>query len=601
MITTKTIKQKPPGGKPRTLTKTVRMPPAAMRAAVERARERTQEQAEQQQESSSNYAVDRAGEMATDTVRIVGDTAKEALRPDNHKPNTARYESAEADSPQQSQQATRQKYAKERRNPQYSQRPSAERVASEPAQQAARQSAAKQAQRSASEARCAVIKTVDKAAKAPKRAAKAGVKTAEATDKTVKTAQTAAVKTAQASKTAARGAQAAARAAVQAARVATKVAVTVAKAVAKAAAAMAKAVAAAIKALIAWIAAGGWVVILIIIVVGAIAAILCSAFGVFFSDEADPGKLKQAIVDINTDFTNDLQSQIDRLSAGGYDAVNVIYEGDFDGDSFMINNWTDVLGVYAVKTTTDETAGDEVLTVTPEKQAVLKSIFEDMNTVSIRTETETTTATVTNPAGEEVEETAVTLNIFIDIQSLTYLEGAELYSFNEDQMEMLEELVSPQYYSFFAELINVDIYGGLTIGDFANLVNDLPAGTKGTAIAQAALSKVGTPYSVMDCSDLSQYAYAQAGVSIPGTSVTQAQYCYNNGYTISAAALQPGDLIFWSKSSCRCGRWNEVHHVGIYIGNGRIVDASSAKGHVVLRDIWSSANWQIIMYARPHV
>jgi hypothetical protein len=160
--------------------------------------------------------------------------------------------------------------------------------------------------------------------------------------------------------------------------------------------------------------------------VGAIAAILCSAFGVFFSDEADPGKLKQAIVDINTDFTNDLQSQIDRLSAGGYDAVNVIYEGDFDGDSFMINNWTDVLGVYAVKTTTDETAGDEVLTVTPEKQAVLKSIFEDMNTVSIRTETETTTATVTNPAGEEVEETAVTLNIFIDIQSLTYLEGAEL-------------------------------------------------------------------------------------------------------------------------------------------------------------------------------
>lgn len=168
-------------------------------------------------------------------------------------------------------------------------------------------------------------------------------------------------------------------------------------------------------------------------------------------------------------------------------------------------------------------------------------------------------------------------------------------------MEMLEELMSPEYYSFFAELINVDIYGGLNTSDFANLVNDLPTGTKGGQIAQAAISKVGTPYSVMDCSDLSQYAYAQAGVSIPGTSVTQAQYCYNNGYTISSSALQPGDLVFWSKTSCRCGRWNEIHHVGIYIGNGRIVDASSKNGRVVLRNIWSSGNWPIVLYARPHV
>ena len=620
MITTKTVKQKPPGGKPRTLTKTVRMPPAAMCAAVERARERTQEQAEQQQGSASNYAVDRSSEIASDTVRVVGDTAKDVLRPDSRKPEGARHESAETEAPQRSKQAARQKNAKERRSPQYSQRKSAERAASEPPQQAARRYAVKQAQQRASEtaqqtarrsaatqsqqtvsaAKRAAIKTVDKAARAPKQAAKAGVKTAKASVKTVKTAQTAAVKTAQVTKAAVHGAQAAAKAAVQAARVAAKAIATAAKVAAKAAVTVAKAVAAAVKGLIAAIAAGGWVVIVIIIAVGAIAAILCSAFGVFFSDEADPGKLKQAIVDVNTEFTTGLQSQIDSLSAGGYDAVNVIYEGDFDGDSFMVNNWTDVLGVYAVKTTTDETAGDEVLTVTPEKQAILKTTFNDMNTVDIRTETETniTTAIVN---GEEVEETTVTLNIYINIQSLTYLEGAELYGFDEDQMEMLEELMSPQYYSFFAELINVDIYGGLTMGDFANLVNDLPTGTKGGQIAQAAVGKVGTPYSVMDCSDLSQYSYAQAGVSIPGTSVTQAQYCYNNGYTISSSALQPGDLVFWSKTSCRCGRWNEIHHVGIYIGNGRIVDASSKNGRVMLRNIWSSENWPIVLYARPHV
>ncbi len=603
----KTIKEKPAMGKPRTLDKNVRMPPAAMRKAIERARDRAQEQTEQQNQSSSNYAVDRAEEMVTDAARAAGDVAMDILRPKDRTFDTERYAQEPAGKQAQQQSASRQS-ANRRRSSQYSERASAERSAAEAPQRAARQSAAKQAQQTAGEARRAAIRTADRAVKAPKQASKAAAKTAEKTAKAIKTAEKASVKTAQAAgkataegtQAAARGAQAAARAAAQAARVAAKVMVTVAKAVAKAAVAMAKAVAAAAKALVAWIAAGGWVVVLIIIAVGAVAAILCSAFGVFFSDEADPGKLKAAIVEINTDFSNDLQAQIDSLSAGGYDAVNVIYEGDFDGDSFMVNNWTDVLGVYAVKTTTDETAGDEVLTVAPEKQRVLESTFLDMNTVNICTEVETnTTATIVD--GEEVEETTTTLNILIDIQSMTYLEGAELYAFNEDQMEMLEELMSPQYYSFFAELIDVDIYGGLTASDFANLVNDLPTGTKGGAIAQAAVSKVGTPYSVMDCSDLSQYAYAQAGVSIPGTSVTQAQYCYNNGYTIAASSLQPGDLIFWSKTVCRCGRWNEVHHVGVYIGNGRIVDASSSKGRVVLRDLWSSTNWQIVMYARPHV
>ena len=113
---------------------------------------------------------------------------------------------------------------------------------------------------------------------------------------------------------------------------------------------------------------------------------------------------------------------------------------------------------------------------------LLKATFNDMNTVGIRTETRTNTIT-TMVDGEEVEETTITLNIYINIQSLTYLEGAELYAFDEDQMEMLEELMSPQYYSFFAELINVDIYGDLTAGDLANLVNDLPTGTMGTTIA----------------------------------------------------------------------------------------------------------------------
>ena len=77
---------------------------------------------------------------------------------------------------------------------------------------------------------------------------------------------------------------------------------------------------------------------------------------------------------------------------------------------------------------------------------------------------------------------------------------------------------------------------------------------------------------------------------------------YYYGYAISSSQLQPGDLIFWSKA-CTCGRWNEIHHTGIYIGDGRIVDASSSKGRVVLRSLWgeNGSAWKIVLYARPHV
>ena len=166
----------------------------------------------------------------------------------------------------------------------------------------------------------------------------------------------------------------------------------------------------------------------------------------------------------------------------------------------------------------------------------------------------------------------------------------------------LEELMSEDYNELWAELLDVDIYGGLSYEELTQISANLPTGTKGGDIAQAALSKAGTAYSVMDCSQLTQYAYAQAGVSLPRTSVAQAKYCYDNGYAISGVALQPGDLVFWSKA-CSCGRWNEIHHTGIYIGSGKIVDASSTKGRVVVRNLWgeNGDKWKIAFYARPHI
>lgn len=447
--------------------------------------------------------------------------------------------------------------------------------------QAARQTTqtAKTAQRTVK----AAGKTIKTGSKGIKAASK-GIKTSA---KAVKTTAKATVKTAQAT------ARASARLA-QATKAAVKAAVTAAKALAKAA----KAIAAAVKGLIAAIAAGGWVVLIIILVAAVIALILGSAFGLFFTDDLNEGRLKQAIVGTNTKFTAGLQAWIDQLSSGGYDAVVVSYDGDYDGDGAIVNNWQDVLAVFATKNMYD---GEELLDFDDAKAAAMALVFNHMNEMDIdtRVKMDSTTAIVD---GEEVEVTTSTLYINVTINSMTYIEGAELYRFDAEKLRLLEELMSEDYNELWAELLDVDIYGGLSYEELTQISANLPTGTKGGDIAQAALSKAGTAYSVMDCSQLTQYAYAQVGVSLPRTSVAQAKYCYDNGYAISGVQLQPGDLIFWSKA-CFCGRWNEIHHTGIYIGNGKIVDASSTKGRVVMRNLWgeNGDKWKIAFYARPHI
>ena len=63
------------------------------------------------------------------------------------------------------------------------------------------------------------------------------------------------------------------------------------------------------------------------------------------------------------------------------------------------------------------------------------------------------------------------------------------------------------------------------------------------------------------------------------------------------STLEKGDLIFWTGNS---SRYKKIGHVGIYIGSGKIIDASSAKGKVVERDVWQSGKYKIIYYANSY-
>jgi cell wall-associated NlpC family hydrolase len=166
--------------------------------------------------------------------------------------------------------------------------------------------------------------------------------------------------------------------------------------------------------------------------------------------------------------------------------------------------------------------------------------------------------------------------------------------------------MSPNYYMTFAALLGVDLYDGLNSEELSEIIQRLEPGRIGTLIVEAALTRVGDPYSRgrrgnhVDCSSFAHWAYAQAGIEIPTSSVEQAKFCHNNGYEVDLDDLQPGDLLYWSKPGCNCGRWREIHHAGIYLGNNMVIDASSSKGCVVIRQLWSNEEWHLVMGARPY-
>jgi len=131
---------------------------------------------------------------------------------------------------------------------------------------------------------------------------------------------------------------------------------------------------------------------------------------------------------------------------------------------------------------------------------------------------------------------------------------------------------------------------------------ELMPSDKVDAIIAAARARLGLKYNDMKCNELAYEAYAAAGIDIKGTAAYQAELCEKNGWFISEDDLMPGDLVFWTQTDCSnpdCSRWKEIHHVGIYIGNGKVIDSSSSRDEVVERDLWEGAGYEIYGYARP--
>ncbi len=112
--------------------------------------------------------------------------------------------------------------------------------------------------------------------------------------------------------------------------------------------------------------------------------------------------------------------------------------------------------------------------------------------------------------------------------------------------------------------------GGIPPGDMAP-PGAVPGGgaPEAATVIQAALSRIGSPYSwggsgpnAFDCSGLVMWSFQQAGISLPHSS----QALAHGGQPVSMDQMQPGDLVTY---------YSDASHVGIYIGDGMMVHAST--------------------------
>jgi soluble lytic murein transglycosylase-like protein len=129
---------------------------------------------------------------------------------------------------------------------------------------------------------------------------------------------------------------------------------------------------------------------------------------------------------------------------------------------------------------------------------------------------------------------------------------------------------------------------GLTGTDATSTASSTGATASESAVVAEAQKYLGVPYlwggtdpaKGLDCSGFSQLVFGNLGIDLPRTSSQQA----TSGKAVASLAdARPGDLVFFDNSSSRAG----VDHVGIYLGNGKMIAAPQAGESVKVQDVGS--------------
>lgn len=284
------------------------------------------------------------------------------------------------------------------------------------------------------------VKNASRSMKSVKQSTK-GIKTAQRTAKTTqqtaKVAAKATQKTAQAAKATAKSAATGAKAAI-------------------------KATIATVKGLISAIAAGGWVAVLIILLICLIAMVSGSCFGLFFSsDPTGTGtSVTQAVSTLNEEYMAHMQ-EIE--AATPHDRQEIT-----SNDGVLSINWEDILAVFSAKVTGAED-GVQVASLDDAQLDELRNIMWEMNAISSGTRTEKREVEITevDENGKEITRTETVPETILEI-SITHKtpeEMARQYNFNFRQNEYLSLMSEPENKNLWAELLGGFVGGGGEIMD----------------------------------------------------------------------------------------------------------------------------------------
>lgn len=326
-------------------------------------------------------------------------------------------------------------------------------------------------------------------------------------------------------------------------------------------------------------------------IIAVLAIIYNSPLAILFPSISSGETTQEVLSAYVTEFNQEVDDEL--TSHTGYDESEKIYV-NFEGAGTP-DNYCDILAVYMVKYGNGDTATD----MTDKAKENLKSVFDDMCSYSISSRTETET-------DEEGTTTSTTIKE-VNVVLKTYHDMISVYGFDAEEQEMLAELMKPEY----LEMIGYSGGGGdpgetISSEQYQAIV-DAVSDENGRKVVAFALSKVGYPYSqayrdsgnYYDCSSLAYYAWRNAGVSImyegANTAAAEGKLCYDNNYLVNYDEMQPGDLIFYSYGSN--GRFFNITHVAVYVGNGMVVEAANERLGVVYRAVQSRSS--IVFIGRP--
>ena len=361
----------------------------------------------------------------------------------------------------------------------------------------------------------------------------------------------------------------------------------------------------------------GLVLLLLVLVVAMIAVPVIAVIAILYNSPfalfLPPLESGDTVQSVTSAYVQEFNEEVKEKADEHVDCdIGEIVYVDYEGMDENPSNYYDIMAVYMVK----HGVGDTATVMNDTSKGWLKDVVDDM--CSYSTSTGTKEVQETDESGNVTTVTKTVLSVNVTLKY--YRDMISIYSFDSNQTELIGQMMSSEFMGQPGIGGNTDgnVAGGDTGGGTGQTVSSMTeeeinaaltgiTDNRQRSVCSYALHRVGFPYSqdlrdsgnYYDCSSLAYYSWKDAGADISyggaTTAAAEAQGLDQAGKIVSFDQLQPGDLIFYSFAGN--GRYKNISHVAVYVGNGRVVEALNERLGVVYRDVKSTG--KIVMIGRP--